>query len=93
LIGQFTGLRCSPKTIESWVQRNWRPLISQSVASYSVGRGFFLFDFALKEDHDLIFKNEPYFMGPRGLYLNWWTPDFDPSTNITDVGFVVGSYN
>ena len=49
LIGQFTGLWPSPKTTTSWVQRNWRPLISKNVASYFVG-GYFLFDFESKED-------------------------------------------
>ena len=78
LIGQFTGLWPSPKTTDSWVQRNWRPLITNNVASYSVGRGYFLFDFESKDDKDLIFRNGPYFMGPQGLYLNGWTPDFDP---------------
>ena len=81
LIGQFTGLWPSPKTTDSWVQRNWRPLISKNVASYSVGRGYFLFDFESKEDKDLIFRNGPYFMGPQGLYLNGWTPDFDPEAD------------
>ena len=37
LIGQFTGLWPSPKTTDSWVQRNWRPLITNNVAYYSVG--------------------------------------------------------
>ena len=64
LIGQFTELWPSLKTMDSWVQRNWSPLISKKVASYSVGRGFFLFDFESKEDKDLISRNRPYFMGP-----------------------------
>ena len=70
LIGQFTGLWPSPKTTDSWVQRNWRPLISKNVASYSVGRVYFLLDFESKEVKDLIFKNGPYFKGSQGLYLN-----------------------
>ena len=82
LIGQFTGLWPSPKTTDSWVQRNWRPLITKNVASYSVGKGYFLFDFESKDDKDLIFRNRPYFMGPQGLYLNGWTPDFDPEADI-----------
>ena len=71
------GLWPSPKTTDNWVQRNWRPLISKNVASYSIGRGYFLLDFESKEDKDLIFKNGPFFKGPQGLYLNGWTLDFD----------------
>ena len=81
LIRQFTGLWPLPKTTDSWVQRNWRPLISKNVASYAVGRGYFLFDFESKEDKELIFRNEPYFTGPQGIYLNGWTPDFDPEAD------------
>lgn len=64
LISQFTGLWPSPKTIESCVNRNWAPLIKESVTSYFLGRGYFLFEFTSKEDKDLIFQNGPYFMGP-----------------------------
>ena len=41
-----------------------------------------MFVFGLAEDRDLIFQNGPYFMGPQGLYLNKWTPDFDPSQDV-----------
>ena len=34
LIGQFTRLWPSPKVIETWVQRNWRPLITEGIRSY-----------------------------------------------------------
>jgi hypothetical protein len=82
LVGQFTGLWPSPRTTENWIQKNWRPLISNSVTCYAVGRGFFLFEFISKEDRDLIFRSGPYFMGPQGLYLNRWTPDFDPEVDV-----------
>jgi len=82
LIGQFTGLWPSPRTTKSWVQHNWQPLIEQKVTSVALGRGFFLFDFASKLDRDRIFRNGPYFMGPQGLYLTRWTPDFDPALDV-----------
>ena len=62
LIRQFMGLWPLPKSTDSWVQRNWRPLIYKNVASYSVERGYFLFDFETKEDKDLIFRNGSYFI-------------------------------
>jgi len=82
LIDQFTGLWPSPKSTENWVIRNWVPLIKENVTSYFLGRGYFLFEFTSKEDKDLIFQNGPYFMGPQGLYLNNWTPDFDPIVDV-----------
>jgi len=82
LIGQFTGLWPSPRATSSWVQHNWRPRINHEVNCVSLGRGYFLFDFASKRDRDLIFRNGPYFMGPKGLYLTRWTPDFDPALDV-----------
>jgi len=46
------------------------------------GRGYFTFHFETKEDRDLIFRNGPYFMDTRGLYLNKWTLDFDPEMDV-----------
>ena len=64
LIGQFTGLWPSPKAIDGWVQRNWRPLVSDDICNHFVGRGSYVFVFDSAEDSDLIFWNDPYFMGP-----------------------------
>jgi hypothetical protein len=82
LIGQFTGLWPSPKSVDAWVQRNWNPLITEGIKSHFVGKGYFVFVFDNPEDKNLIFRNGPYFMGPQGLYLNKWTPDFDPSQDV-----------
>lgn len=82
LVGQFMGRWPSTKTTDDWIQRNWRPQLKNSVICYPVGRGFFIFEFTSKEDRDLVFRNGPYFMGNQGLYLNKWTPDFDPSVDV-----------
>ena len=55
LIGQFTRLWPSPKAIDGWVQRNWKPLVSEGIHSHLVGRGFFVFVFKSAKDRDLIF--------------------------------------
>jgi hypothetical protein len=82
LVGQFMGLWPSTRTTDNWIQRNWRPLIQNSVTCYAVGKGFYIFEFISQEDRDLIFRNGPYFMGAQGLYLNRWTPNFDPALEI-----------
>ena len=64
LIGQFSCLWPSPKDIDGWLHRNWRPLISEGIRNHLVGRGYYVFVFELAEDRDLIFCNGPYFMGP-----------------------------
>ena len=80
MIGQFTSLWPSPKKINGWVQRNWKPLISEGIHSNLIGKGYYVFLFENSEDKDLFFRSEPYFMGPQGIYLNKWTPDFDPKS-------------
>jgi hypothetical protein len=82
LVGQFMGLWPSTRSTDNWIQRNWRPLITNSVTCYAVGRGYFIFEFISQEDRDLIFRNGPYFMGTQGLYLNRWTPSFDPASEV-----------
>jgi hypothetical protein len=47
-----------------------------------LAKGFYIFEFISQEDRDLIFRNGPYFMGAQGLYLNRWTPNFDPALEI-----------
>ena len=47
------------------------------IQSHSVGKGYYVFLLENSKDRDLIFQNGPYFMGPKGLYLNKWTTYFD----------------
>ena len=41
-----------------------------------------VFLFEKKEDIDLIFRNGPYFMGTRGMYLNKWDLSFELEKDI-----------
>lgn len=76
------GLFPSARSTDDWIQQNWRPHLKHSVTCYLVGRSFFVFKFISKEDRDLIFRSNPYFMGSQGLYLNRWSLDFDPNVDI-----------
>ena len=58
------------------------PLIKGGLQHCFCGKGFYTFLFENKEDKDLIFRSGPYFMGPRGLYLNQWTLSFDPEKDV-----------
>ena len=82
LIEKFTGLWPSPRIVQRWVERKWLDKIQGKISIRFCGRGYFTFHFETKEDKDLIFRNGPYFMDSRGLYLNKWTPDFDPELDI-----------
>jgi len=85
LVGQFIGLWPSPKSVHNWVERNWNANTQGKIVICFFGRGYYTFLFETKEDRDLIFRNGPYFMDSRGLYLNRWTPDFDPEMDVPSV--------
>jgi hypothetical protein len=57
-------------------------LIKGQLSQAFCGKGFFVFLFEEKEDRDTIFRNNPYFMGSKGMYLNRWTLDFFPEKYI-----------
>ena len=88
LISQFTSLSPSPKEINGWFQRNWKPLISEGIRNNLVGKGYYVFLFENSEDRDLIFRNGSYFMGPQGFCLNKWTSDVDLNQDIPYVVLV-----
>ncbi len=85
LVGQFTGLWPSPKTVQKWVEKNWSATINEKISIRFCGRGYYTFHFETKEDWDLIFRNGPYVIDTSGLYLNKWTLDFDPEMDIPNV--------
>jgi len=64
------------------VERNWNANTQGKIAIHFCGRGYYIFLFEMKEDIDLIFRNGSYFMDSRGLYLNSWTPDFNPEMDV-----------
>lgn len=55
---------------------------------YFCGQSFYAFLFEAKEDMDLIFRNEPYSYGTRGMYLNTWTSNFNQENDIPSVVLV-----
>ena len=55
IICQFTGLWPYPKAIDGWVQRNWRPLVTEGIRIHFVGRGYYVLVFDSAEDSNLIF--------------------------------------
>jgi len=83
LIGKFTGLWPSPKSVEKWMAEHWYPLTQGEISLFAAGRGYFVFLFATKEEKDRVFRSGPFFMGSRGLFLAPWTMDFNPEAELT----------
>ena len=66
-----------------WLDQKWKKkTIKGQLSTTFYGKGFYVFLFENKVDRDLIFRNGPYFMGIKGMYLNQWTPDFIPENDI-----------
>lgn len=56
-----------------WIDKNWRAFIKGHFSHSFCDKGFFAFLFKEKEDPDLIFRRDPYFMRSTCMYLNRWT--------------------
>jgi len=70
------------------VEHNWNVNIQGKIAVRFCGRGYYTFLFETKEDWNLIFRNGPYFMDLRALYLNKWSLEFDPEMDIPNAVLV-----
>jgi hypothetical protein len=86
LIGPFTGICPSLKMVATWLEKNLKPYIRDSMSHFFCDRGFFIFLFEHKEYRDHILWSGPYFLGEIRMYLNKWTSKFSPKN---DVPFVV----
>jgi len=63
LIGKFTSLWPSPKTIQRSVERNWADKIQGKIAIRFCGKGYFTFHFETKNDKDMNFRKWAIFYG------------------------------
>lgn len=59
LIGKFTGLWPSPKTVQRWIEKNWADKVRGKISIRFCGKGYYTFHFETKADEDLIFRNGP----------------------------------
>jgi len=55
----------------------WKPTGSEVI---DLGKEFFLTRFSCKEDHDMVLKKGPWFIGEQFLSIRPWEPNFKPST-------------
>jgi len=56
LIGQFSGLWPSPKTVQRWIERNWADKVNGKISIRFCGKGYYTFHFESRADKDLIFR-------------------------------------
>ncbi|KAL0008051.1 hypothetical protein SO802_009553 [Lithocarpus litseifolius] len=62
----------------------WKP--KGKIDCVDLGFDFFLVRFSMKDDHDLVLKKGPWFIGEHFLSIRPWEPNFRPDTaNIASV--------
>ena len=73
---KYKGVWPSPKYVEQWSDKVWKPITKGNFGIFTVYNCFFAFIFEHKEDRDIVFQNGLYFFGSRGMSLNTWSLDF-----------------
>jgi hypothetical protein len=79
LICHFNGLWPRLVHLHDWISRSWLSVLKGDVFIHPCAQGFFIVEFDLQDDKDLIFSSGPWFWGSSGLCMKPWSPSFDPS--------------
>lgn len=58
----------------------WNPI--GRIDCIDLGKDFFLIRFSVKEDHDVVLKNRPWFIGENFLSIRPWEPNFKPAMAV-----------
>ena len=58
----------------------WNPI--GRIDCIDLGKDFFLVRFLVKEDHDVVLKNRPWFIGENFLSIRPWEPNFKPAMAV-----------
>jgi hypothetical protein len=70
----FNGLWPHLVDLHKWILDSWKPEIKEEDFIYPYAKGFFIVEFDLAEDMDLILNSGPWFWGNSRLCMKPWTP-------------------
>lgn len=82
LICRFNGLWPRLVDLNGWISAHWKPLIKEDLFIHPCSKGFFIAEFDLAADQDLILASCPWFWGNSGLCMMVWTPCFNPLNTV-----------
>jgi hypothetical protein len=82
LICRFNGFWPRLVDLNGWISAHWKPLIKEDLFIHPCPKGFFIAEFDLAADRDLILASGPWFWGNSGLCLMVWTPCFNPLNTV-----------
>lgn len=78
--GRFVGFNY----IQTKFNSLWKPTSRMDVIDPR--KEFFLTRFSCKEDHDMVLRKDPWFIGEHFLSIRPWKPNFKPSTtNVSSI--------
>ena len=84
LIVKVYGRSVGFNFIQSKLNTLWKPTGRMDVID--LGKEFFLTRFSCKEDHEMVLRKGPWFVGEHFLSIRPWEPNFKPSsTNVSSI--------
>ncbi|GLJ15311.1 hypothetical protein SUGI_0251050 [Cryptomeria japonica] len=75
VITRFIGPKMLRKTIHDWVDNNW----GKCTVVKFLPKGFFIAIFTEESERNHILEKENWYLGDHPLYIQPWTPNFDPT--------------
>jgi hypothetical protein len=82
LICRFNGLWLRLVDLNGWITSHWKPLIKEYLFIHPCPKGFFIVEFDLAADRDVILDSCPWLWGKSGFFMMVWTPCFNPLTVV-----------
>ncbi|GLJ29421.1 hypothetical protein SUGI_0580060 [Cryptomeria japonica] len=79
IIVKFLGPKLSRKEIQAWVLEDW----GSHIMVKFLPKGFFVVVFPCEEDRDHIITLQNWFQKDHPLYIQSWSPNFDPTSIAT----------
>ncbi|GLJ16754.1 hypothetical protein SUGI_0288330 [Cryptomeria japonica] len=79
IIAKFLGPKLSRKEIQAWVLEYW----GSHIMVKFLPKGFFVAGFPCEEDRDHIITLQNWFRKDHPLYIQLWSPNFDPTSMAT----------
>lgn len=58
----------------------WKPI--GRIDCINLEKDFFLIRFSIKEDHDMVLRKGPWFIGENFLFIRPWEPNFKPTIAV-----------
>jgi hypothetical protein len=69
LVCRFNGFWPKLADLNNWISATWIPIMQKEAFIHPCAKGFFIVEFDIEEDRDLIFNSGLWFWGNSGLCM------------------------